>query len=136
MAAALLERTSMTLDDFFTGFIAGLASRDVKVVSIRGELFHKAMEDVFHTLQSEAPELRLKFVINRNEVHGDSPDVREALAKGVQRDVVSLDNPEYQDMRLKITKQAAPAYFKRLPGSAELYVRLAGSFLANYPAYS
>lgn len=138
MASALLQRNSMTLDDFFTGFVAGLAARGVKVVSIRGERFHKAMEDVFHTLEQEADAsgLRLKFVIHRNEVHGDSPDVREALAKGVQRDLVSLDNPEYQDMRLKITSQAAGAYFKRLPGSAELYIQLADSFIANYPAYS
>lgn len=137
MTVATLQRTSMTLDDFFTGFVAGLAARGVRVVSIRGEQFHKAMEDVFRTTEREAETsgLKLRFAISRNEIHGDSPDVREALAKGVQRDIVSLDNPEYQNMRLKISKAYADQYFRRLPGSEDMYLRMADTFLAEYPVF-
>ena len=137
MTVVAIKRQSMTLDDFFTGLVAGLAARGVRVVSIRGEQFHKAMEDVYRTANREAREegVKLKFAITRNELHGDSPDVREALAKGVQRDIVSLDNPEYQNMRLKISKSFAPDYFRRLPGREEMYLKMADTFLAEYPAF-
>lgn len=129
--------TSLTLDDFFTGLIAGLASLGVRVISIRGELFHEAIENVFRELQNEAvnERLRLKFTIARNPIHGDSPDVREALVKAVQRDIVSLDNPTYQDMRLKIGRNEAEDYLARVPGSPALYLHLAEAFLDRYPAY-
>jgi hypothetical protein len=127
----------MTLDDFFTGFVAGLAARGVRVVSIRGNQFHEAMEEVFRATEVEAAEegVRLRFAISRNKLHGDSPDVREALAKGVQRDIVSLDNPEYQNMRLKIGKAYAAKYFDRLPGKPEMYLKMADTFLSKYPAF-
>jgi len=129
-------RTSITLDDFMTGLLAGLAQRGIRVVSIRGPAFYRAVEKVFIKLDHLAEEknLGLRFWITRNRVYGDSADVREGIAKAVQRDLISLDNPEYQDMRLKIGPEDAGDYLSTLPGGAKLYEQLAETFLDVYPA--
>lgn len=129
--------SGMTLDDFMTGLIAGLAKRGIRVVSIRGNHFDAAVENVFLCLNTQFARdynIPLRFWIARNRIYGDSPDIREGIAKAVQRDLVSLDNPEYQDMRLKIGADDADLYLETLPGDSSLYEKLAEVFLEFYPA--
>ena len=130
-------RADLTLDDFMTGLLAGLAAEGVSVVSIRGTTFYTAVEQAFRDLESRQDEegVRLRFWISLNRIHGDSADVREGITKAVQRDLISLDNPVYLDMRLKIAKEDADAYLDDLPGSRELYRDLARAFRARYPTH-
>ena len=135
---SLVRSKALTLDDFFTGLMAGLASLGVRVVSIRGERFHEAVEEAFHDLEREAEQsgLSLKFTIARNPIHGDFPDVREALVKAVQRDLVSLDNPTYQDIEIRRSAaKTLPTILIACREAPELFIRLAESFLDRYPAY-
>lgn len=129
---------TMSLDDFMTGVIAGLADRGVRVVSIRGNDFYAAIEDAFIALVDRAADLDidLLFHISRSRMYGDSPDVREGISRAVQRDLVSLDNPEYQDMRIKLSSRTASRYMERLPGGADLFQALADKFLAHYPNFA
>lgn len=129
-----VQTKDVTLDDFMTGLLAGLAAEGVSVVSIRGTHFYSSVVKVFTELRAvEGQEgLDLRFRIRLNPVYGDSADVREAITRAVQRDIISLDNPVYQDMRLKIGEDDADLYLKELPGGRELYLRLARSFMAAY----
>lgn len=131
-----MSKSDLTLDDFMTGLIAGLAELDIKVVSIRGNSFYRAVVDAFNAFEPKAVEakVRPRFWLTLNRVYGDSPDVRDALTRAVQRDLVSLDNPEYQDMRLKINASDAEMYLAHLPGSADLYVDAARKFKSAYAA--
>jgi hypothetical protein len=133
-----MSSKDVTLDDFMTGLIAGLAELGVTVVSIRGNTFYKAVVQAFETFDQNARNagVRPRFWLKLNRMYGDAPDVRDALTRAVQRDLVSLDNPEYQDMRLKITGSDAELYLDRLPGDRELYMDAAKKFRATYPAYA
>jgi hypothetical protein len=133
-----MSKSDVTLDDFMTGLIAGLAELGVSVVSIRGNAFYTAVVEAFQVFEGQArtAHLRPRFWLSLNKVYGDSPDVRDALTRAVQRDLVSLDNPEYQDMRLKITSADAELYLESLPGESELYVDAAKKFQAAYPAFA
>lgn len=132
-----MDRNDVSLDDFMTGLIAGLAKLGVDVVSIRENLFYKAVIDAFEVFKTEAqiagvsPRFRLRL----NRVYGDSPDIRDALTRAVQRDLVSLDNPEYLDVRLKISRGDADLYLERLAGNADMYLDAAREFRAAYPSY-
>ena len=120
MSAATAEpiaHRDVTLDDFMTGLLAGLAAEHIHAVSIRGPQFYSAVEAAFREFERRGAEqgLRLRFWIALNRIHGDSADVREGITKAVQRDLISLDNPVYLDMRLKITAEDAPSYLETLP---------------------
>lgn len=130
--------TRVTMSDFFTGFIAGLAHEHVHMVTIDGAPFYQAVVDVFRKLESEADErrLRLRFWLTQDETHADSPDVRDGITGAVQRRLVSLDNPTYERMRLKITAEEANDYLDDVPGGRELYLELANAFKDEYRAYA
>ena len=131
-----MVKSDLTLDDFMTGLIAGLAELDIEVVSIRGNSFYRAVVEAFNAFEAKAVEahVRPRFWLTLNRVYGDSPDVRDALTRAVQRDLVSLDNPEYQDMRLKINASEAEMYLDHLPGNPDLYVDAARAFRSTYAA--
>ena len=125
---------SVTLDDFMTGLIAGLALEGIKAVSIRDTQFYAAVEAAFQKFESisETLGLRLKFWITRNPVYGDSADVREGITRAVQRDLISLDNPTYLNMRLRVGQDDSSTYLDNLPGGAEAYRQVARVFLDQY----
>lgn len=128
----------MTLNDFMTGFVAGLAANDVHVVSIRGAEFYSAVVCVFQELekQIEGTDLHLRFWLTQDELHLDSPEIREGITKAVQRGLISLDSPTFQDMRLKVSREEADKFLKTVPGGADLFVKLAESFTRSYRAFA
>lgn len=134
MPLAPTESHDVTVDDFITGLIAGFAARDVSSVSIRSPEFYRAVRTAFEQLEAAAERegLDVRFLVALDPVYEDSPVVRDAISGAVQRDLVSLDNPEYQDMRLKIRREEAPLFLERLPGTAELYCTLADRFIDEY----
>ena len=76
--------------------------------------------------------LRLKFWITLNRVYGDSADVREGITRAVQRDLVSLDNPVYLNMRLRVDEDNSESYLRELPGGPDVYHQVARVFLEQY----
>lgn len=113
----------MTVDDFITGLLAQLALGQRRVVPINDEAFDAAVERAFLRLEEVAPEynLDIRFWISRHPFHGDSPVVRQAISAAIQRDLVSLDNPAYKRMRLKISEHDAKTLLERLPGGESLF---------------
>ena len=139
MASAILEAPArITLNDFMTGLLAGLAAHRVKVVSIRETEFYAAVVKTFEELERTVAgtNVRLRFWLTQDDTQGDAPEVREGITKAVQRDLISLDNPTYQQMRLKIAEDDAEGYLARVPGGPELYMKLAEVFMREYRAYS
>lgn len=135
---AKTPETRMTLNDFMTGFLAGLAANDVHVVSIRGASFYSAMVEVFQELERKAnnTNLHLRFWLTQDELHQDAPQIREGITKAVQRDLISLDNPTFQDMRLKISRTEAQRFLDTVPGGPDLFIDLAKSFTRTYKAFA
>jgi hypothetical protein len=131
----MTDTKALYLSDLLTGLLAGLALRNVTALSIRRNQFDMALARLVNDdLTAEATRLGLvlRFRVKPHEMHGDSTAVQRALYEAAQRDLISLDNPEYQDLRLKITPGDARSYFKGLPGSAEMYETLTGKLLQYY----
>lgn len=126
--------TSITLDDFITGLIAGLAAEGVSAISIRDTDFYAAVDAAFRRLESISDEhgLRLKFWITLNRVYGDSADVRVGITRAVQRDLVSLDNPVYVNMRLRVDQNDSESYLRQLPGGPAVFREVTQAFLEHY----
>lgn len=138
MALNIDTPTSLTLDDFMTGLIAGLAEEGIKAISIRDADFYAAVDAAFRRLESISDErgLRLKFWITLNRVYGDSADVRVGITRAVQRDLVSLDNPVYVNMRLRVRQEEAGSYLSELPGGPEVYQQMTRAFLDHYDGHA
>lgn len=124
----------LTADDFLTGLLAGLVIRGETVISIQHNVFDSAVKAVFDTLwaQAGAKDLDLVFRVRPDRIHGDSPTVRAAIDSAVQRDLVSLDNPEYQDMRFKFGRNEAELLLTTVPGGRDVFLPLADHFLKVY----
>jgi len=123
----------LTLDQFMSGLLAGLALEDRRVVSIKGDAFYARVVNVFNRLEERKGDFDVEptFWITQHPFHGDSPAVRQAISGAVKSNLVSLDNPEYQDMRLRITPAQARTLLRRIPGGEDLYRELAREFLES-----
>jgi hypothetical protein len=131
----LMQPKSLYLSDLLTGLLAGLALRKITALSIRSNQFDQALARlVDQDVRPEAERLGfvVKFRVRPHEIHGDSTAVQRALYEAAQRDLISLDNPEFQDIRLKIGPAEAPSYFEGLPGSQEMYEAFSSKLMQYY----
>ncbi len=124
----------MTSDDFFTGLFAALAIRGHHVLTLRTERFDQAIETIVNELMrtAKAKDIDVRFRVRLHPIHGDSQTVRDALASAAQRDLISFDNPEYQDIRLRIGVNDAKEFLNAIPGGEPLFSDLASKFLQSY----
>src|SRR4051812_37527130 len=101
--------TRLSFDMFFTGLLAGIASRGRRALSIRTENFDQLVAYAADDLRQRYPEdeLDLRFFVLPHYLHGYSETVRDGIAAATQADLVSLDNPEFQDLRFKIDASEA-----------------------------
>ena len=123
----------MTADDLFTGLFAALAKRGFTSFSIRTDRVDGSVKAVFDELTERANDLalNLRFIVKPN-AHGESATVREALANASLRGLISIDNPEFQHVRLQPDKMDQIVRSEALPGGADLYDDLAKTFIDHY----
>ena len=125
--------TRFTISDMVNGLLRILADRGYSSFVIRGDRIDAAFATAFSRLLQLAPkyDLDVRFRIAPDDF-GESEILRSALNAAAQRDIVSFDNPEYQDMRLEAQKVKSTVRLERLPSTRELYEELADAFLAAY----
>ena len=125
----------LTQNDFFQGLIATLATRGVRSVSIRTDNFDPVLRTVFERLERRAPayELELDFDIIPDPTHGDSLVVRDILAAGAADGLISYDNPEYQDIEIKLGRHGGELLLgHELARLRPLFDELAQVFMDGY----
>jgi len=125
--------TDMTIDDFLSGVIAGCRAKGYRTISLREDNFHENIKASYDQLASMAGslDLDLRFAVFLDPLHHDSPVVEQAITTAVQRKLVSLDNPEFVNMRITLDKDEAVELLEDLPGGADLYKTLAETFIAR-----
>jgi hypothetical protein len=125
---------TLSADDFFTGFFAALAARGAQTVARRGPDFDRSLASAFTIFRdaSRALGLSVTFYVRPHPVYQDSITVRDGIASAVRRGLISLDNPTFQRIRLKINPDEGRSILEDMPGGGELYVRLASNFLSEY----
>lgn len=123
----------LTADELFTGLFYELAQREFTSFSIRTDQIDRSIKAVFDALvdRAEETELNIRFVVSPNRF-GESTTVRTALASAGLRGLISIDNPEFQHIRLQPDKLLQIIDIDRLPGGEELYSQLADVFIAAY----
>lgn len=132
-ATVRAARPVITLDDFITGLLAGLAKRRKRVIPLREAFYTGAVASYRELAEwSKDGAAEVSFWVNQDRYHGDSPAIRTGITEAVQRDLVSLDNPTYQRMRIKIAPDIADRYLDKLPGGVALYDHLTDIFLNAY----
>lgn len=124
----------MTVDNFLTGLVSVCALEGIKALTLRGQDFFEAMEAAYAVIDEAATAegIEVRFAVFLDPIYGDSPVIREAISMAVTRKLVSLDNPEYQEMRIKFGQEEARLLLASLPGSIELYKQAAGAFLDRH----
>jgi len=128
------DEKPLYLSDLMTGLFAALAMRELAVLSLRNSRLDRALERLADDVLAEATteHLSVRFRLRTHPVHRDSTEIQHALWEAAQRELVSLDNPEFQNVRLKITSAEAPRYLANLPGSERMYRALADKLLNYY----
>lgn len=125
----------LTVDQFFAGLFAAMAKKGLKrPLSIREEKFDQAVFQAYERLREKAQdaELNVRFRIHLHPTHADSLVVRDALYTAAQRNLVSLDNPEFQDVRIKLGPDEADSILSSLPGGSAFYSDLMSKFFEAY----
>jgi hypothetical protein len=129
-----LTNDTLTADDFFTGFFAALAVKKYETVARGGQSFDRALADAFENFRmlADGQKLRVGFRIRLHPIHGDSIAIRDGIAMAVRRDLISLDNPVYQTIRVKLSEEEGEEILQDIPGGKELFSRLVDGFLEQY----
>lgn len=125
----------LTENDFFQGLVATLAIRGVRKISIRTDNFDPVLLAVFRRLEERAPAFDVEpdFDIIPDPIHGDSPTVRDILASAAADGLISFDNPEYQDIEIKIGAHSGEQLLAHdFAALRPLFDELAGVFLDVY----
>ena len=127
----MVER--LTVADVVNGLIRTVSDRGYSSFVVRTNRIDRAFAAAYGRLLHLAPTygLDVRFRIALDDA-GKSRTFRDALNAASQRDLVSFDNPEYQDMRVDHSKVSMTVSYDRLPGDASLYEQLAEAFLQEY----
>jgi hypothetical protein len=131
--------TRVTAEDFLAALLATLAKRGwAQAISIRGDRFDAAAADAFDVLRSTGQQLGLdvRFFVMPHPRYGESTVMRDAIARLAQWDLLSLDNPEYQVIRLKISPEYADQLLTRLALPPSLLAGMADAFVRSYEGSS
>jgi hypothetical protein len=129
-----MREIPLYLSDVMDGVVAALVLRGIKVLPNRDNKLDLAFEKLFADIEEESKSnsLDVRFVIQTDPHHGDSEDVQEELVAASKRNLISLDNPEFQVVRFKVTPEKAPGYLNALPGNPGMYNRLAERLLEHF----
>ncbi|MFN8612436.1 MAG: hypothetical protein U0931_33130 [Vulcanimicrobiota bacterium] len=119
-----MDAKSLMLSDLLTGIFASLAEEGkITSLSLREHKFECAVERLVQQIKPDvtSADMTLRIRVRIHPVYGDSPVVQQGLFDAAQRNLISLDNPEFQDATIKIKRQDAQRYLEALPGSPDLY---------------
>lgn len=136
MNPVVQTKQRLTANDFFTGLFSALKLRGESSFSIRDDRFDSVIKQLYDGLESRATEegVELAFRVKPHRIYGESKTVRMALSAAAQNRVISFDNPEYLDLRIKLDEDEAERKLQRLHVKPELFDNLASEFVQLYRA--
>ncbi|GAB7046104.1 hypothetical protein JCM9534A_12300 [Catenuloplanes indicus JCM 9534] len=128
-------RRHLSLDDFFAGILAVLKLRGVRVISVHGDRFYRAIEASYEKLESRASDYNVepRFAIYLDPIYEDSPVIQEAIAGAILRNIASISVPGNHDLQIRLGSAHAHGLLSRLPGGGALYGEIVDEFLAKTP---
>jgi hypothetical protein len=130
------QKQRLTANDFFTGLFSALKLRGESSFSIRDDRFDRVIKELYDEFDKRADDagVELGFRIKPHPIYGESKTVRTALSAAAQNRIISFDNPEYLDVRIKLDEDEANRKLARLHVQPGLFEDLASDFLVLYRA--
>jgi hypothetical protein len=129
--------STVTVDDFMTGLLAGLALRGERLIDLADTRFDQAVAAAYEELlRRGTPGLEIDFEIIPDAVHGDSTVAQDALTAAIESRLVARVNPTFRRVRVVIDNPWAKTLMSELPGGAELYKDLTRAYMERYKAAS
>ncbi len=109
------ERGIVTSDEFVTGLLCQLALHEVKQLTLADTMTDGRFEAAYEDLLARSEELQVcpDFSLVTNPYHGDSSTLRETLYAIRERGVVSINNPSFKTIELKVTPSDAEHVLRR-----------------------
>jgi len=130
MTEALVRLTDA---DFFSGiFFALIAKGEKRFPSMGDRSLHKAFVMLFdNELQEEAVNngLDIRFCLKLERLHGVSETVQHEISGCILRGILTIEL--HGALLPRFTEDMAEKALKRLPGTPDMYKRLAASFEAH-----
>lgn len=126
-----LEYSEVTMDDFVTGLFAALADMGFQSISLKTSLFYRSAQQAFEGFReaASAAGLPVDFDIEVDRYRHDCRPLRAGITRAVQRDLISLDNPVFLTIRLKIAEGEGQEYLESVPGEQGWYRDAAQRFV-------
>lgn len=97
----------VTADDFFLATIALLKKHSVSILPVNDELDKKFSKLFSLVFERQTDDIILTFNFNVDEVHGNSRGFRETMYAARFNNIVSLENPTFHRMTIKISEDDA-----------------------------
>lgn len=111
----------VSLDDFGTGILAGLALEGIKRIKLSDRL-DAPLVKAFQELE-KMDNVDVRFYIMLDKLHGDAPEARRAIGGAISRGLGIVDSDGV--LHIGIPTDYADRYFESLPLSAEQWRILA-----------
>lgn len=108
MEDSATDMTSVvTADDFFLATIALLKKHSVSILPVNDELDKKFSRLFSLVFEKQSDEVLPTFNFNVDEVHGNSRGFRETMYAARFNNIVSLENPTFHRMTIKLSEDDA-----------------------------
>lgn len=106
------EATLVTSDEFVIDLLSELSLRGVEELKLAETLEDTQFAEAFEALLNKRDDLGIAvdFSLATNPYHGDSSTLREALYALRERGVVTINNPRFKTVEIKLSKDDAEFY--------------------------
>lgn len=114
--------------------ISALKLRGIETIDQKDDRLDRAFAKLSENeLADEAGQnnLDIRFRVRPHQIHGDSETVYNGILRAMQLGMVTKDSPG-GDIRLKLTSEEAEHWIAEVPGSPDMYRRLAKRFMEYY----
>lgn len=95
------------------------------------ERFQNCLVRIEEYIATQQKQLLVPFSFRQNELHGDSPEFREALLMAGKAGIISIDNPVFRTIRLKLSSERAEQIVNRFPIPPQVLETIVGAEFAG-----
>lgn len=109
------EAVLVTADEFVTDLLCSLALHSIDRITLADTMADSRFEEAFADLLGARAELGIDvdFSLAVNPYHGDSSTLRETLYDLRERGIVSINNPSFKTVSIKVDSDDAEHFLSR-----------------------
>jgi hypothetical protein len=109
------EARLVTATEFVTDILCELSLREMGEIRLVDTMEDERFEQAYELLREKRSSLNiaLDFSLTTNPYHGDSSTLREAIYGLRERGIVSINNPSFKTVEVKVDRADASYYLKK-----------------------